>query len=154
LDGPSCAWWWDLPLPHSLAKPTFLGKTPEPGAQISPIQPTAPGSFSQLVKEARESVVNISTVKIIKGDERSFQFRSPFGPDDPFHDFFERFFKDQIPKEFRQKSLGSGFIIDKDGFILTNNHVVEKTDEIKVKLANEKTLKTASSGRFGQARGG
>ena len=103
-----------------------------------------PGSFSQLVKEARQSVVNISTVKIIKGGRI---FRFPFGEDDPFHDWFERFFKDQIPKEHRQRSLGSGFIIDKDGFILTNNHVVEKTDEIKVKLANGKTYDAKIIGR-------
>ncbi|MGD8228040.1 MAG: DegQ family serine endoprotease, partial [Desulfobacteraceae bacterium] len=55
--------------------------------------------------------------------------------------------KDQIPKEHRQRSLGSGFIIDKDGFILTNNHVVEKTDEIKVKLANEKEFDAKIIGR-------
>jgi serine protease Do len=106
--------------------------------------PSIPGSFSQLVKEARQSVVNISTVKIIKGGRL---FRMPFGEDDPFHDWFERFFKEQIPKEHRQRSLGSGFIIDKDGFILTNNHVVEKTDEIKVKLANEKEYDAKIIGR-------
>jgi serine protease Do len=61
----------------------------------------------------------------------------PFGPNDPFKDFFERFFRDQIPKDFRQQSLGTGVIIDKEGFILTNNHVVETADEIKVKLADE-----------------
>jgi TorA maturation chaperone TorD len=55
----------------------------------------------------------------------------PFGPNDPFKDFFERFFRDQIPKDFRQQSLGTGLIIDKEGFILTNNHVVETADEIK-----------------------
>jgi serine protease Do len=106
--------------------------------------PAMPGSFSQLVKEARQSVVNISTVKIIKGGRL---FRFPFGEDDPFHDWFERFFKDQIPKEHRQRSLGSGFIIDKEGFILTNNHVVEKTDEIKVKLANGKEYDAKIIGR-------
>lgn len=92
-------------------------------------------------------MVNISTVKIIKGQGRLYQFRSPFGPDDPFHDFFDRFFKDQIPREFRQQSLGSGFIIDRKGHILTNNHVVEKTDEIKVRLANDKEFKAKIIGR-------
>ncbi len=126
---------------------TVFEKVPEPAAQTSLVQPTAPGSFSQLVKGARESVVNISTVKIIKGGGPSFRFKSPFGQEDPFHDFFERFFKDQIPKEYRQRSLGSGFILDKDGFILTNNHVVEKTDEIKVKLASEKQYDAKIIGR-------
>jgi serine protease Do len=106
--------------------------------------PATPGSFSQLVKEARQSVVNISAMKIIKGG-RAFRF--PFSEDDPFHDWFEKFFKDQIPKEHRQRSLGSGFIIDKDGFILTNNHVVEKTDEIKVRLANGKEYDAKIIGR-------
>jgi serine protease Do len=109
-------------------------------ARATPLASTAPDSFAQLVKGARESVVNIGTVKVIKsrgGPSQPF-FGWPSDPNDPFHDFFDRFFKDQIPKDYRQRSLGSGFIIDEEGYILTNNHVVEKTDEIKVKLANEK----------------
>lgn len=133
-----------LTLGFSLA--LLPGKASPLRAQTSPILPTAPGSFSDLVKEARQSVVNISTVKIIKGRGLPF-FGRPFSQNDPFHDFFERFFKDQIPKDFRQKSLGSGFIIDKDGFILTNNHVVEKTDEIRVRLANEKEFSAKIIGR-------
>ncbi len=110
------------------------------------IRPQVPGSFSPLVKSVRDSVVNISTVKVIKGTG-IFQFKSPFGPGDPFHDFFERFFGNQIPREYRQKSLGTGFIIDKEGYILTNNHVVEKTDEIKVRLSNDKEYKAKIVGR-------
>jgi serine protease Do len=71
----------------------------------------------------------------------------PFGPNDPFRDFFERFFKDQMPKDFRQQSLGTGVIIDKEGYILTNNHVVEMADEIKVKLADEKEFLAKIIGR-------
>jgi serine protease Do len=71
----------------------------------------------------------------------------PFGPNDPFRDFFERFFRDQIPKDFRQQSLGTGVIIDKEGFILTNNHVVEMADEIKVKLADEREYLAKIIGR-------
>jgi len=123
---------------------SIIDKIPEQSARASSIS-TAPGSFSQLVKGARQSVVNISTVKVIKGRGRSF--RLPFNQNDPFNDFFERFFKDQIPRDFRQKSLGTGFIIDKDGYILTNNHVVEKTDEIKVKLANDKEFSAKIIGR-------
>ena len=115
-------------------------------AQTSSIVPGAPGSFSDLVKKVRNSVVNISTVKIVKG--RNFHmFRGPMGENDPFQDFFDRFFRDQIPKEHRQKSLGSGFVIDKSGFILTNNHVVEKTDEIKVILANDQEYDAEIVGR-------
>jgi serine protease Do len=123
---------------------SFIGDGAKASGRTAAMPSSIPGSFSQLVKEARQSVVNISTVKIIKGGRL---FRMPFGEDDPFHDWFERFFKDQIPKEHRQRSLGSGFIIDKDGFILTNNHVVEKTDEIKVKLANEKEYDAKIIGR-------
>jgi serine protease Do len=55
-----------------------------------------PGSFSGLAKEASPSVVNISTVKV-KGRERA---PLPFGPNDPFREFFDRFFGDQLPKDF------------------------------------------------------
>jgi serine protease Do len=96
----------------------------------------SPGSFSDLAKKASPSVVNISTVKVVKGGAR--QMPLPFGPNDPFKDFFDRFFRDMVPKDFKQQALGSGFIIDKDGYILTNNHVVEKSDEIKVKFSDGK----------------
>ncbi len=74
-------------------------------------------------------------------------FGGPLGPQDPFKDFFERFFGDQIPRDYRQQSLGSGFVIDKDGFILTNNHVVENTEEIKVKLADKREYDAKIVGR-------
>ena len=129
---------------------TLLNPITAKEAQTSALPSTAPESFSKLVKKARPSVVNISTVKVIKGRGLApmpFRGERPFGPDDPFKDFFDRFFRDQIPKEHRQKSLGSGFIIDKDGFILTNNHVVENTDEIMVKLADEKEFPAKIIGR-------
>jgi len=117
-------------------------------AQTSSVLPAAPGSFSQLARKASPSVVNISTVKVIKRGRRGpVPFGGPLGPQDPFKDFFERFFGDQIPRDFRQQSLGSGFVIDKDGFILTNNHVVENTDEIKVKLADKREYDAKIVGR-------
>ncbi|MBN2420397.1 MAG: DegQ family serine endoprotease [Deltaproteobacteria bacterium] len=117
-------------------------------AQTTPLLPSAPGSFSHLVKEAKQSVVNISTVKTIKGVAPfSIPFGGPSGPNDPFKDFFDRFFGEQMPRDFKQKSLGSGFIIDRAGLILTNNHVVEKTDEITVKLANEREFSAKLIGR-------
>ena len=122
---------------------------PELAAHTPPLGSKAPDSFAQLVKGARGSVVNISTVKVIKsqrGPSTPF-FGWPSDPNDPFHDFFDRFFKDQIPKDYRQRSLGSGFLIDEEGYILTNNHVVEKTDEIKVKLANDKEYSAEIVGR-------
>ncbi len=102
----------------------------------------APESFSGLVKEAGPSVVYISTKKIIK--QRQF---SPFGQNDPLRDFFERFYGDRLPREIPQSGLGTGFIIDKEGYILTNNHVVEMADEIKVTLKDESIFEAKIIGR-------
>ncbi len=123
---------------------TLLDSIPNSAAQSSVSPSGIPVSFADLAKKAKNSVVNISTVKVIKGRG---QTPMPFGPNDPFRDFFERFFRDQIPKDFRQQSLGTGVIIDKEGFILTNNHVVEMADEIKVKLADEKEFIAKIIGR-------
>ncbi len=123
---------------------TLLGLIPNSAAQSPGSPPGVPVSFSELAKKAKNSVVNISTVKVMKGRG---QTPMPFGPNDPSRDFFERFFRDQIPKDFRQQSLGTGVVIDKEGFILTNNHVVEMADEIKVKLADEKEFIAKIIGR-------
>ncbi|MDD2390609.1 MAG: DegQ family serine endoprotease [Desulfobacterales bacterium] len=103
-----------------------------------------PQTFSPLVKTASPSVVNISIVKTIKGTRMP---SLPFAPDDPMRDFFEQFFGEQIPEDFKQQSLGTGFIIDQEGFILTNNHVVEKADEIKVILADSREFIARVIGR-------
>ena len=116
------------------------------GGAPSPISsmPAAPASFSELAKKASPSVVNISVVKTAEGmGEAPLQF----GPGDPFKDFFDRYFGDQMPKNFKEKALGSGFILDKEGYILTNNHVVEGADEVKVKLADGKESKAKVIGR-------
>ncbi len=65
--------------------------------------------------------MNIRTVKTLKGGGpvlRHFQ-KEPFGREQPFNEFFERFFGDEMQREFKQPSLGSGFIIDKDGTVVT-----------------------------------
>jgi serine protease Do len=67
--------------------------------------------------------------------------------EDPLRDFFEKYFGGQMPKEYRQNALGTGFIIDKEGFILTNNHVVEQTEELKVRLSDEKEFEAQIVGR-------
>ncbi len=126
---------------------TFLLLT-SPGLAFAAADPApglVPGSFAELAKKASPSVVNVSTVKIVKG--RGQTPMMPFGPNDPFRDFFERFFRDQMPRDFKQQSLGSGFIIDRDGYILTNNHVVEKSDEIRVRLADEREFAAKIVGR-------
>lgn len=100
---------------------------------------TVPGNFSQLAEIAGPAVVNIRTVKTIKGGGpvfRNFR-RNPHGGDDPFKDFFEKFFGEDTQREFKQPSLGSGFIVDKEGFVVTNNHVIQDADQIKVKLGGD-----------------
>lgn len=106
-----------------------------------------PQSFVELAEKVKPSVVNISTTKTVKVPGNPF--RHFFGPgrDEPFGDFFGRFFGDVPDRELKQKSLGSGFIIDKDGYIVTNNHVVEGADEIKVKLSDGRDFKAKVIGR-------
>jgi serine protease Do len=108
-----------------------------------------PESFNQLAENSSPAVVNIRTIKTIKGGGRVFRHfkKGPFGEDDPFHDFFDRFFGDERPHDFKQRSLGSGFIINKDGYIVTNNHVVENADKIEVILKDEKEFDAEIIGR-------
>jgi serine protease Do len=108
-----------------------------------------PESFSQLAEKARPGVVNIRTVKTIKGGGRVFRhfFGNPFGQRDPFRDFFGPFSEREPQRDFKQRSLGSGFIIDREGYIVTNNHVIEDADQIKVKLFNEKEFDAELVGR-------
>jgi len=108
-----------------------------------------PESFNKLAENSSPAVVNIRTIKTIKGGGRVFrQFKKgPFGKNDPFNDFFDRFFGDERPHDFKQRSLGSGFIINKDGYIVTNNHVVENADKIEVILKDEKEFDAEIVGR-------
>jgi serine protease Do len=111
--------------------------------------PMVPASFSQLAEAVGPAVVNIRTVKTLKGGGpvmRHFQ-REPFGKNNPFNEFFERFFGDEMQREFKQPSLGSGFIIDREGFVVTNNHVIEDADQIKVKLGDDKEFEAQVVGR-------
>jgi serine protease Do len=98
--------------------------------------------FSQIAKQLEPTVVNINTESIIKNPHRH-----PRSPDDeggggddqsPFDDFFDRFFGNQQNQgPIRQHSLGSGVIVDSKGYIVTNRHVVEKADRIRVRLQND-----------------
>jgi serine protease Do len=117
-----------------------------PGSATSRISPESveiltrlSDAQSEVAAVATPSVVNISTTRLIKsGDETTFDLF-----DDPL---FRRFFGDQfphprVPKERKEQSLGSGVIVSDDGYIVTNNHVIEKAQEIKVLLSNKKDYK-------------
>ena len=116
---------------------------------VSMDQPAIPESFSKLAETVSPAVVNISTVKTIKGGGPVFRHfhQNPPGDQDPFNDFFDKFFGNEQQREFKQRSLGSGFIIDKDGYIVTNNHVIDDADEIKVKLNSGKEYDAKIIGR-------
>ncbi|HSR13051.1 MAG TPA: trypsin-like peptidase domain-containing protein, partial [Thermodesulfobacteriota bacterium] len=111
--------------------------------------------FVDLSKRLKPGVVNISTKKVVKGGGKVFRQFSPRergGERDPFkdffgEDFFNRFFGDVPQKDMVQRSLGSGFIIDKEGHIITNNHVIEGASEIHVRLSTEKEYDAEVIGR-------
>ncbi|MBF0340533.1 MAG: DegQ family serine endoprotease [Magnetococcales bacterium] len=89
-----------------------------------------------LVEELRPVVVNIHTSKKARASKSGTQ-HNPF-KNSPFEQFFQPFM-DRLPQgEMQTHNLGSGVIIDPDGYILTNNHVIEEADEIKVRLADER----------------
>jgi serine protease Do len=104
-------------------------------AALAGIGQQGPPSFADLADVVKHAVVNISTTQIIKGHPLQ-----PFmSPDSPFKDFFgdeffKRFFGDQPQGEMKTHALGSGFIIDDSGLVLTNNHVIDKAEEIKIKI--------------------
>jgi serine protease Do len=107
-----------------------------------------PASFADLADSVKHSVVNISTTQIIKGSpmQRFGEHNSPFGRF--FGDDFYKHFFGNIPQgEMKTHALGSGFVISTDGFILTNNHVVKKATEIKVKMDSGKEYDAKIVGR-------
>ncbi len=100
--------------------------------------PAALPDFAQLVDANGPSVVNISTTTVVKRPKMP-QFNFPGGPRGPFEEWFKQF-EDEMPEQFDSKSLGSGFIISSDGYILTAAHVVKDATEVVVKLNDRREL--------------
>lgn len=107
----------------------------------------APDSFADLAEKLLPAVVNISTTAIAKQRPGTPELPQ-FPPGSPFEDFFRDFFDKNRPHQNRKStSLGSGFIIDKSGIVITNNHVIQDADEITVILQDNTNLKAEVIGR-------
>lgn len=124
-------------------------KTGEAQAAATPVisagSPMVPGNFSELAEKVRPGVVNIQVSKKVRNAGFERFGGNPFGNRDPFGDFFGPFGGNQ--PERKQQGVGSGFVMSKDGYILTNNHVVEDADQIKVKLDGGKEFNGKIIGR-------
>ena len=116
----------DLKTPGDLSNSTFI----------------YPNNFTELAQKVRPGVVNIQTVKNIKngGPVLHQFFGNPFGGRPPFDEFFGPNQNRAPQYDFKQRSLGSGFILDKEGYIVTNNHVIDGADQIKIRFADGKEI--------------
>ncbi len=101
--------------------------------------------FVELAAKNKPAVVNISTSKVVKPGEQPARPSAQKGAN-PFDEFFERFFDKTPQRPYTARSLGSGFIISEDGFILTNYHVIAGADEVKVKLSDSREFKAQVKG--------
>ena len=111
----------------------------------------SPGSFADLAEKLLPSVVNISTTQTIRNPERIPELPQ-FPPGSPFEEFFKDFMdrqqqQHQDAKPRRATSLGSGFIVDPAGYVVTNNHVIQDADEITVTLQDDAAFKATLVGR-------
>ncbi len=105
-------------------------------------------NFTKIAEEEKKFVVNINTTKSLRRQlptgPRGRRGQMPFGGEE---DFFNRFFGQMPDRDLKQQSLGSGFVVDKEGYILTNNHVVEGADDIRVTLLDGRSYDAEVKGR-------
>ncbi|OWO96043.1 serine protease [Rhizobium esperanzae] len=130
------------PVPAAPAPPAST--TPQQKPPVQTVVPTnGPASVADLAEGLLDAVVNISTSQNVKDDEGVGP--APRAPDgSPFQEFFNDFFNKQQGNKgpnHNVSSLGSGFVIDPAGYIVTNNHVIEGADDIEVNFANGSKLK-------------
>ena len=97
---------------------------------------SVPASFADLAERLMPSVVNISTTQTVKTTSNPFPFQFP--PGSPFEDMFKEF---GTPQEKKSSALGSGFIIDEKGIVVTNNHVIQNAEDIIVRVNGDKDFK-------------
>ncbi|MDB4827806.1 Do family serine endopeptidase [Candidatus Pelagibacter sp.] len=97
---------------------------------------SVPASFADLAERLMPSVVNISTTQTVKTTSNPFPFQFP--PGSPFEDMFKEF---GTPQERKSSALGSGFIIDEKGIVVTNNHVIQNAEDIIVRVNGDKDYK-------------
>ena len=97
---------------------------------------TIPNSFADLAEKLMPSVVNISSTQTIKTTSNPFPFQFP--PGSPFEDMFKEFNR---PTERKATALGSGFIIDKKGIVITNNHVIQELKILLLVLMEQQNTK-------------
>lgn len=104
--------------------------------------------FSELAERQGPAVVNIGTTHVMRGQSQTMPF--PFDENDPAFELFKRFVPRNpggaMPRDFENKSLGSGFIVSGDGYILTNAHVVDGADEVTVRLTDKREFKAKMIG--------
>lgn len=138
--------------------PTFLAAQEPvvvPAAPAAPVSVNIPlQGFADEVEKLLPAVVNISTTQTIKDGKgnRELPDFPEFPPGSPLEDFFKDFMEKHkqapnMPRQRKTTSLGSGFIIDQSGYIVTNNHVIQDADEITVILHDETNLKATVVGR-------
>jgi len=132
-------------------RPAFAAEAREkPPADALQVANALSTAFEYSAQEVRPSVVSIQATKHMRpAAQYHWMVPSPNEGALPFGDqFLRRFFENQVPSQpFSQQGLGSGVIVDKDGYILTNNHVVDGADELQVKLHDGRELSAKVVGR-------